>query len=188
MVSAHGRRGWRSPPQVTALSMTTHFGMTNAEVAAIHDEIAARRADAIAVTGVVPDDLAVERAGVGVDEQLVGIEAVAVGRVVGAVDAVAVELAGTHVGQIAVPDLVGVFGQRDARRSRAAPWGRRGRPRPWWHWPRTGRNSPPPRPRLRRADAASRARPAASTCWRIAFPRLLPSRVFEDRRWPVAAG
>ena len=36
-------------------------------------------------------------------------------RVVGSVDPVAVKLAGPRLGQIAVPDLVGVFGQHDAR-------------------------------------------------------------------------
>jgi hypothetical protein len=34
-------------------------------------------------------------------------------RLVGAVDAVAVKLAGPHLGQVAVPDLVGEFGQFD---------------------------------------------------------------------------
>ena len=50
---------------------------------------------------------------------------------VGAVDAVAVEQAGAGLGQIAVPDLVGVLRQRDALRSRAGPRGRTGTARPW---------------------------------------------------------
>ena len=40
----------------------------------------------------------------------------ALGRLVRAVDAVAVELAGQHVGQVGVPDLVGLLGQRDPLR------------------------------------------------------------------------
>ena len=50
---------------------------------------------------------------VRIEQQLVGVEAVAVLGLVGAVDAVAVELAGADVGHIAVEDLVGIFGQRD---------------------------------------------------------------------------
>ena len=38
------------------------------------------------------------------------------GRLVRAMDAVAVELAGQHVGQVGVPDHVGLLGQRDALR------------------------------------------------------------------------
>ena len=96
------------------MSTTTHFGMTKAEVAPVGQEVAARRADPVAESASCHADVAVQRLGVGVDQQLVRVEAVAVLRVVGAVDAVAVELPGPHVGQIAVPDLVGVFGQRDA--------------------------------------------------------------------------
>ena len=44
------------------------------------------------------------------------------GRVVGAVHPVAVELAGPDVGQIAVPDLVGVFGQRRSASVSRRPW------------------------------------------------------------------
>ena len=48
------------------------------------------------------------------DQQFVGIEAVAALRIVRAVAAIAVQQAGTRLGQVAVPDLVGVFVQRDA--------------------------------------------------------------------------
>ena len=58
-----------------------------------------------------PDDLRV-----GIDDDLVGIEAVARVRRVGPVHAVAVELARPHVGQVAVPDHVGLLGQRDRQR------------------------------------------------------------------------
>ena len=62
----------------------------------------------------IPVQLAGMGAGVGIEQQLVGIEAVPRVRLVGAVDAVAVDGAGPDLGQVAVPDLVGVFGQLDA--------------------------------------------------------------------------
>jgi hypothetical protein len=42
------------------------------------------------------------------------IETVPLFGIVGPVDTVCVELTGTHVGQVAVPDFVGIFGQRYA--------------------------------------------------------------------------
>src|SRR3569833_1194503 len=51
--------------------------------------------------------------GIGVEQQLVRIEAVAGVRLVGTVNAVAIDCARPHVGQITVPDLVGIFGQLD---------------------------------------------------------------------------
>ena len=58
---------------------------------------------------------AVQRLGVGVEQQLVGVEAVAVLGIVRAVDAVAVDLSRAGVGQITVPDLIGTGRQQDAR-------------------------------------------------------------------------
>src|SRR3954468_19791546 len=51
--------------------------------------------------------------GVGIEHELVGIEAVSRVGFVGAVDAVAIDGAGTGRGQIAVPDFVGVFWEFD---------------------------------------------------------------------------
>jgi hypothetical protein len=51
------------------------------------------------VKRVVPHDLAVQLARIGVEEELVGVEAVAVLGVVGPVDAVAVDLAGPIPGR-----------------------------------------------------------------------------------------
>ena len=56
------------------------------------------------------------RFGVGIDQQLVGVEAVALAGTVGPVHAVAVELARADVGQVTVPDEVGSLAQRDALR------------------------------------------------------------------------
>jgi hypothetical protein len=59
-------------------------------------------------------ELAAHAAGVRVEQQLAGIEQVAGLRREGAVRAVGVEQAGAGVRQVAVPDLVGPFGQRQA--------------------------------------------------------------------------
>ena len=49
-----------------------------------------------------------------IEQKLVGVEAVALLRRIGAVNAVAVELARRNVVQIAVPDVFGALGQFDA--------------------------------------------------------------------------
>ena len=82
-------------------------------VAAVDGQILAPRSDAIAETGIVPANIADERLGVGVDQQLVRIEAMAARRVIGTVHAVAVKLTGPDIRQVAVPDLMGLFRQID---------------------------------------------------------------------------
>jgi hypothetical protein len=89
-------------------------------IAAIEAEVAARRADVIAVNRVGPAQLSGQAPGVGVQQQLVRIEPVALFRRIGAIGAEAVELAGASMRQIAVPDLVGAFRQRIARQLLAA--------------------------------------------------------------------
>ncbi len=71
-------------------------------------------ADAIAEERVVPRHLAVDALGVGVDQQLGRVEPMAGGRVVAAVHPIAVALAGSHVGQVAVPHEIGLLDQTDA--------------------------------------------------------------------------
>ena len=63
----------------------------------------------------VPVDLALDGLGVGVHQQLVRVEAVAVLRLVRAVDPVAVLLAGLDLRQVAVPHVAVHFGQLDPR-------------------------------------------------------------------------
>jgi stage V sporulation protein SpoVS len=63
-----------------------------------------------------PGDIANQFAGIGIDQKLVGIEAMAVGGIVGAVNAVAVERAGLQAWNVAVPDFVRILRQLDARR------------------------------------------------------------------------
>ena len=92
------------------------FGHDEGAVAPVVGQIPPRRTDAVAEERVVPAQVAVQRQRIGVQKQLVGVEAVPrLGRV-GAMDAVAVELAGPDAGEVAVPDLVGVLRQRDAVR------------------------------------------------------------------------
>ena len=55
--------------------------------------------------------MADQRLGIGIEQKLVGIEAVTGGRLIRAVDAVAIHGPRPRIGQIAVPDLVGVFRQ-----------------------------------------------------------------------------
>jgi len=64
--------------------------------------------------GGIVDDLPVDRLGVGVEEELRGVAAVAARRLVGAVDAEAVALSGLHAGEIAVPDEAVDLGHGDA--------------------------------------------------------------------------
>ena len=132
IVSPQGTPGGWSSPQVKASSTTRAFGH------------AARRCRAgrttgpraplptpVAEVGVAPAQLALQRLGVGVEQQLVRIEAVAGGGLVGAVDAIAVEQAG-----IAPPADSRARPRRcipaaRCARSRAGPRGRTGTARPW---------------------------------------------------------
>jgi hypothetical protein len=64
--------------------------------------------------GLRPLHLAHERLSVGIEQQFIGIEAMAILGIVGAIDPMAIECAGADLRQIAVPDLVCVLGQHDA--------------------------------------------------------------------------
>ncbi len=63
---------------------------------------------------IAPDQAAGDPFGVRIEQQLVGVETVAALGIVGAVHAIAVELARDDVGQIAMPDVIGALGERDA--------------------------------------------------------------------------
>jgi hypothetical protein len=91
-------------------------------VAGVEGQIATRVAHPVAVQRVVPTQRAVQQPRVGVDQQLVVVETVAALGVIGPVHAVAVQLAGPQVRQVAVPDLIGVLRQRQAG-DLAAPGG-----------------------------------------------------------------
>jgi hypothetical protein len=80
----------------------------------VERQVALRVADPVAEHRRVPLQAADVGARVRVEEQLVGVEAVALGGRVGAVHAVAVHRARTDARDAAVPYLVAVFGQLDA--------------------------------------------------------------------------
>ena len=69
---------------------------------------------------VAPDQPAGQPPGIGIEQQLVGVEAVAVLGLIGPVNAIAVELPGRDVVQIAVPDVLGALRQFDALEFAAA--------------------------------------------------------------------
>jgi len=68
----------------------------------------------IAEQRIVPIRVAGDRTGVGIDEELGRIEAMSFLRGVGAVDSVAVELAGTNARHVGVPDPVRMLDEGDA--------------------------------------------------------------------------
>jgi len=77
-------------------------------------EIGAGGIHPVAKQRVRPAQLADETPGVGVEHQLVIVKTMAVLRFVGTADAIAVDQPGLGVGEVAVPDLVCAFGQRNA--------------------------------------------------------------------------
>ena len=89
-------------------------------VAPVHREVAAMRAEPVAVEGFVPADAADDLPRIRIDQELMRIEAVAVLRLIRAVHPVAVELARTGIRQIAVKDMIGTARQPDAVRLAAS--------------------------------------------------------------------
>jgi hypothetical protein len=83
----------------------TKVALVEGEVIAGFDRVAKQRR--------IPRDMADHLLGVGIDQQLAGIEAVTGRRFIGPVHAIAIDRARSRIGQVAVPDLVGVLGQRD---------------------------------------------------------------------------
>src|SRR6201999_555115 len=70
--------------------------------------------------GVAPDQPSGEPPGIGIEQQLMRIEAMALLGCVGAVDAIAVELSGRDVVEVAVPDVLGPLRHFDALELAAA--------------------------------------------------------------------
>ena len=107
----------------------------------------------------VPLQVTVDRLGVGVDEQLVGVEAVPLVRGVGPVHPVSVALAGRDTRDVAMPLERGLMAQLElglGRRPR-----RTGTARPPRRSRRTARSSCRPRPRSHRGETG---RPARCSC------------------------
>jgi hypothetical protein len=78
-------------------------------VAVVESEVVAGF-DPVAEQRRVPLDVADHLLGVGIDQQLAGIEAVTGRGLIRAVHAIAIDGAWPRVGQVAVPDLIGVLG------------------------------------------------------------------------------
>ena len=141
IVLCQGVRGGRSSPQVKAGSITVASGAYGALSRSSKERSACAVAELVAEQLVGPLHVAADQLGIRVEHDLVGVEPVPLGRLERPVDAVAVELAGQHVGQVGVPDLVGVLLQRDAVRLLGRrPASRTGRARPWWRSRRRARN------------------------------------------------
>ena len=77
------------------------------------DLVLALEAAAVPVERIVPAHATADLTGVGVEQELGGIEPVPVGRVPVAMHTVSVELAWEHTTQIAVPDILRAAGQAD---------------------------------------------------------------------------
>jgi len=94
-----------------------HHGLGHAggAVAPVERQIGARRLRAIAVQCIGPVQTPDEPGCIGIEQQLVWIEAMTALRVVWTVGAIAVDRAGFGIWQIAVPDLIGVFGHGETR-------------------------------------------------------------------------
>ncbi len=127
----HGRRVVTLP-----VERSVHHHASRREggaVAPVPLESASTVPGSVPAEGVVPDDAPGDRPGVRIEEELGGVEAMALMGGVGPVGAEGVEVAGPDVGDMAVPDVVGALGQREPA---ALPIrigaGRRGRaPRRW---------------------------------------------------------
>jgi hypothetical protein len=76
----------------------------------------------VAKVGIAPAERSRQDLRVRVEQELVRVESVAALGVVGSVDPVAVELSRTRVGEIAVPGLIGVFGERNAVQLTPPAW------------------------------------------------------------------
>src|SRR5262249_45409701 len=68
----------------------------------------------VAEQGRVPSNMTDDLLRIGIEQQLVGIEAVSSSGLVRAVNAIAIECPWPRIGEVAVPDLVGVLRQAEA--------------------------------------------------------------------------
>ena len=109
-------------PQLKVSSTTTALRHPARVVAAVEGKVLARAPRAIAEMRIAPDQAAGEPFGIGIEQQLVGVEAVSAFRRIGAMDAIAIELPRRDVVEIAVPDVLVALGQVRCRSSSRRPW------------------------------------------------------------------
>src|SRR6266511_2608282 len=93
-----------------------HLALGHAEraVAVVGGEILAPAADAITEMRVAPAQGACDRTGVRIEQQLFRVEAHAGLRIVRPVNAIAIEQPRSRVGEVTMPDLIGLLAQRNA--------------------------------------------------------------------------
>jgi hypothetical protein len=89
------------------------LGHRGRAVAIVLRQVGVGMAERVPEDQLVPAHVPVDRLGVGVDEQLGRVEAVALLRLVGAVDPIAVALAGTDPGEVDVPDQIRLLRNAD---------------------------------------------------------------------------
>ncbi len=89
------------------------FGHEGRAVALVEGSVVARF-HFVAVDRRIPFQFAEVRAGVGIEQQFVGIKTMASVRRIGAVHAVTINRVRADIGEIAVPNLIGIFGEFDA--------------------------------------------------------------------------
>lgn len=120
----HRARPRRVGPHIVAPveRLVRHHGLGagGCAVAPVERQIGAGGVQAIAEQRIGPAQRAHQAAGIGVEQQLVRIEAVAAIRLPRAVGTVAVDQARFHAGQVAVPDFIGALRQWQARQLLAA--------------------------------------------------------------------
>ena len=114
----HGVPPRHRPPVRLALPVEVRIdddalGDEGRAVALVERQVVLLGADGVAEARGIPLQLAVMRARVRIEQQLVRIEAMTGRRLVRPVHAIAVQRRRTDAGHVAVPDLVGVLGQLD---------------------------------------------------------------------------
>jgi hypothetical protein len=94
--------------------------MARAVVAPVKRQVGARRCHAVTVQRIAPAQRSDHGARVRVEQQLVGVVAVALLGLVRPMRAVAVQLPGLQALEVAVPDAVSALGELDTRQLAAA--------------------------------------------------------------------
>ena len=115
---------WNVRPAVRApgegLVEHDRLGHSARIVAAVEREVGARVTGAIAEMRIAPDQPAGQLLGIRVDQELVRVESQTPFGLIRSVHAVAIELAGDHVGEVAMPDVFRALRQCQALKLAAA--------------------------------------------------------------------
>ena len=92
----------------------TTFWHERRAVPPVEGKVTVVRTDGVAEQGIIPLQVSHDLFAIRIKQQLVGVEPVTFFRRIGAMDAITVDLPRPGVWKIAVPYLVGIFGQFDA--------------------------------------------------------------------------